>query len=247
MTDNNMSENENTRRIRAFVRTFLSPAIWLFAGVQVVLLLLLRVDLSTYGENVSGLYGPLFFTALFMGLFFLAAGIYQSFAVSQSVIQIPMALSNARRIFSSFVILSLKAGLLGLLAINVLVVFMQVLTGMEPEVLFKTYARYLSVVVAVLGLVFVYWLPLVFVRGNFKLFNTLSEAFRIGRERLPQAGFLAALLLIPPFLLMILPVDTTDVIVIALSVVGELLAWVAFAYCAEYLQSMSTPSTVPGN
>ncbi|KPK55416.1 MAG: hypothetical protein AMS22_04460 [Thiotrichales bacterium SG8_50] len=236
-----MTENENTRRIRAFVRTFISPAIWLFAGSQVLLLVLLRIDLSAYGDNVSGLYGPLVFTVLFMGLFFLAAGIYQSFAVSQSVIQIPMALANARRIFSAFIVLSLKAGLLGLLAINVLVVFVQVFSGMEPDVLFRTYARYLSAIVAVLALVFVYWLPLVFVRGNFRLFETLGEAFRIGRSRLPQAGFLAALLLIPSFLIMILPIDTADGVVIALSVVGELLAWVAFAYCAEYLQSAAPP------
>jgi len=244
MTEQQPQSNENTRRIRAFVRTFMSPAIWLFAGYQVALLLLLRVDLASFGENVSSLYAPLVFTALFMGLFFLAAGIYQSFAVSQSVIQIPMALANARRIFSAFILLSLKAGLLGLLAINVLVVFIQVFTGIEPGVLFKTYARYLSAIVSVLALVFVYWLPLVFVRGNFRLLETLAEAFRIGRNRISQAGFLAALLLIPPFLLILLPADFADAVVIGLSVIGELLAWVAFAYCAEYLQSVGAPTPV---
>lgn len=246
MTEQNLPEDENTMRIRAFVRTFLSPAIWLFAGSQVALLLLLRIDLSAYGDNVSGLYGPLVFTALFMGLFFLAAGIYQSFAASQSVIQIPVALANARRIFSAFIVLSLKAGVIGLLAINVLVVFVQVFTGMEPEVLFKTYARYLSLLVAVLGLVFVYWLPLVFVRGNFRLFETLAEAFRIGRRRLPQAGFLAALLLVPALLLILIPADVADGVTIALSVIGELLAWVAFAYCTEYLQSTTAAPVTAG-
>jgi cell division protein FtsW (lipid II flippase) len=77
-----------------------------------------------------------------------------------------------------------------------------------------------------------------------RLLETLAEAFRIGRNRISQAGFLAALLLIPPFLLMLLPADFADAVVIGLSVIGELLAWVAFAYCAEYLQSVGAPTPV---
>jgi hypothetical protein len=241
MTEQSLPENENTKRIRAFVRTFMSPAIWMFAGYQAVVLLLMRLNLFGMNQEAGGLFGPLLFTALFLGLFFLAGGLYQSFASSQSMIQIPTALANGRQVFTNFILLSVKAGLLGFLAINVLIVVAQFLTGMETEELIKVYARYLTLIVAILGFIFVYWLPLVFVRGNFRLLDTLGEAFRIGRARLAQSGFLAALILLPPMTLMLLPEGTPSPLVIGISVVGELFAWVAFVYCADYLQSAPPP------
>lgn len=232
-----MSNNENTKRIRAVVRTFMSPAIWLFAGYQALILVLMRMDLVPLNEVLGGLLAPIVFTALFLGLFFLAGGLYQSFASGASLIQVPTALDNGRKVFSSFIFLSLKAGVLGFVALNVLIVVVQGLTGLETEELIKTYIRYLAPIVAIIGLIFVYWLPLVFVRGNFRLFETLAEAFRIGGQRLGQVGFLAVLILIPPLTLMLLPKTAPSAFVILVSVIGELFAWVAFVYCAEYLQS----------
>ena len=238
-----MSENENTKRIRAFVRTFMSPAIWLFAGYQAAILLLMRMDLSQMNQTISGLVAPLLFTVFFLGLFYLAAGIYLSFASGTSLIQIPTVLANGRKVFTNFMFLSLKAGVLGFVVLNVLIVVVQAITGMETEALIKTYIRYLAPIVAILGLIFVYWLPLVFVRGNFRLFETLAEAFRIGNQRLGQVGFLAVLLLVPSFSLMLLPGTAPSLLVIFISVIGELFTWVAFVYCVEYLQSQSQAPT----
>lgn len=238
MTENqDLTINENTRRLRAAVRTFMSPAVWLLAAYQAALLLLMRVDLSGFGKNVETLYGPLVFILLLMGLFFLAGGTYQSFANSRSLVQIPTVITNGRRIFSNFILLSIKVGLLGLVAINVLVLVAQGFSGLAPEEILRIYARYLTLIVAGLALVFVYWLPLVFVRGNFRLFETLAEALTIGRRRLPQVGFLAALILLPPAILAILPGGTPALVTIAIGVAGELMAWVAYVYCVDYLQT----------
>lgn len=238
MTENqHPTLHENTRRLRAAVRTFMSPAVWLLAVYQAALLMLMRVDLSGFGKNVETLYGPLVFTVLFMGLFFLAGGTYQSFASTRSLVQIPAVIANGRKIFSNFILLSIKVGLLGLVVINVLVLIAQGFSGLGPEEILKIYARYLTLIVAGLALVFVYWLPVVFVRGNFRLFETLSEALTIGRNRLPQVGFLAALILLPPAILAILPGGTPAPVSIAIGVAGELMAWVAYVYCVDYLQT----------
>ncbi len=237
-------ENENTRRLRAAVRTFMSPAVWLLSAYQAALLMLVRVDLSGYGDAVEAIYGPLGFVVLFLGLFFLAGGTYQSFASSASLVQIPAAIANGRRIFTDFILLSIKVGLLGLVIINVLVLIAQGFSGLPPEEVFKVYARYLTLVVAGLALVFVYWLPLVFVRGNFRLFETLSEALTIAQKRLPQVGFLAALILTPPIILVLVPGDIPAFFSISISVAGELLAWVAYVYCVDFLQ-LSQPQAEP--
>jgi hypothetical protein len=246
MAENQSSTiNENTRRLRAAVRTFMSPAVWLLAAYQAALLMLMRIDLSGFGKTVETLYGPLVFTVLFMGLFFLAAGTYQSFASSRSLVQIPTVIANGRKIFSHFILLSIKVGLLGLVVINVLVLVAQGFSGLAPEEILRIYARYLTLIVAGLALVFVYWLPLVFVRGNFRLFETLSAALTIGRKRLPQVGFLAALILLPPAILAILPGGTHAMISMVISVAGELMAWVAYVYCVDYLQTGGKQAETP--
>ncbi len=230
MTDPVSPSNESTRRLRAAVRVFMSPAIWLLTVYQALMFSFLRLEAAT-------LYGPLIFAALFLGFFFLSAGTYQSFVSESSLVKVLMVLRNARLIFSRFIILSIKVGLLGFLLINIMVVIAQALTGLKPEEIFTVFASYLAVIVGVAGLVLVYWLPLVFFKCNFNMLETMREALLLGWARIGQAGFLAALILLPPVLLWSISNQLPQAIAILGSVVVELLAWVAFVYCVDYLKT----------
>ncbi len=246
MTDSVSPSDESTRRLRAAVRTFMSPAIWLLAAYQALILSIFRLDFQRFGEEAAALYGPLIFATLFLGFFFLAAGTYQSFVSVSSLVSVSMVFRNAQLIFSRFIILSIKVGLLGFLLVNVVVVIAQGLTGLEPEALFKAVTNYLSLIVGVIALALVYWLPLVFAKGNFNMLETMREALQLGWSRIRQAGFLAALILVPPVLLWLGSNQLPPAIMVLGSVIVELLAWVAFAYCVDYLKTDYLPAIQSG-
>ncbi len=225
----------------------MSPAIWLLAVYQGVMLSVLRMDLQRSGEEAVTLYGPLIFATLFLGFFFLAAGTYQSFVKEASLVQVMMVVRNARSIFSRFLILSIKVGLLGFLLINMMAVIAQGLTGLAPEEIFEAVADYLALIVGVMTLALVYWLPLVFFKGNFNMLETMREALILAWVRISQVGFLAALILLPPLILWLTSNQLPQSIVVLGSVVGEVLAWVAFVYCVDYLKTDYKPETQTGS
>ncbi len=225
----------------------MSPAIWLLAVYQGVMLSVLRMDLQRSGEEAVTLYGPLIFATLFLGFFFLAAGTYQSFVKEASLVQVMMVVRNARSIFSRFLILSIKVGLLGFLLINMMAVIAQGLTGLAPEEIFEAVADYLALIVGVMALALVYWLPLVFFKGNFNMLETMREALILAWVRISQVGFLAALILLPPLILWLTSNQLPQSIVVLGSVVGEVLAWVAFVYCVDYLKTDYKPETQTGS
>jgi len=237
MTEPLAQPNESTRRLRAIVRVFMSPAIWLLALYQGLMLSVLRLDLQPQGGDATSLLGPLVFATLFLGFFFLVAGTYHSFVRESSLISIGMVFRNARPIFSRFIFLSIKVGLLGFLLINIVVVVVQGVAGLEPEEIFKAVANYLAPAVGLTALALVYWLPLVFFKGNFNMFETMREALLLGWARLDKVGFLAALILLPPILLWLTSGKLPQVMVVAGSVVGEVLAWVAYVYCVDFLKT----------
>lgn len=244
LNSSNSTESENTRRLRAALRVFMSPAIWMLVAYQVLLLSLARMDWQDFGDKVTSLYGPFIFSVLFVGFFFLAGGTYQSFAVSKSLVPLTEIVKNAKRVFASFLLLSIKVGLLSLLAINVVIAIVQSATGMSAEEILKTHAQLLPLIVGSLALVFVYWLPFVFVRGDFHLFRTLREALLLARAHLHQAGFLFLLILLPSLVLWWLPATTPTVLAIGVSAVGEVMAWVAYAYCVDFLRDQTGDDSV---
>ncbi len=236
MTDPVSQNNESTRRLRAAVRVFMSPAIWLLTVYQALMFSFLQMEAAT-------VYGPLIFATLLLGFVFLSAGTYQSFVSESSLVKVLMVLRNARLIFPRFIILSIKVGLLGFLLINIMVVIAQGLTGLKPEEIFTVFVSYLVVIVGVTGLALVYWLPLVFFKGNFNMLETMREALLLGWARIGQMGFLAALILLPPVLMWLVSNKLPQAIAVVGSVVVELLAWVAFAYCVDYLKTEYVPAT----
>lgn len=224
----------------------MSPAIWLLAVYQGLILSMLRMDFQSFGEEAATLYGPLIFATLFLGFFFLAAGTYQSFVKEPSLVQVMTVVRNARSIFTRFIILSIKVGLLGFLLINIMAVFAQGFTGLEPEEIFKAVASYLALIVGVTALALVYWLPLVFFKGNFNMLETMREALILGWARIGQVGFLAALILLPPVVLWLTSNQLPPAILVLGSVVVELLTWVAYVYCVDYLKTDYKPVTQTG-
>lgn len=227
---------ENTRRIRAVVRVLLSPVVWLVTLYQAGLMMLLRADLTLGSQLVTGFL----YAVLFLGFFFLAAGAYRAFVVTRNVVTVPAAVRHGREAFSGFMLLLVKAGLLTIVALNMVVVVGQGLTGLEPEEYIKTYIGWMPQVVAVLAFVFVFWLPVVFVRNNFRLFETLRMALGFWRGRLGEAPFLALLVLIPAAVLGLAPEKAPFALHLAISMVGEVLAWVAYVYCAERIAEVGT-------
>lgn len=242
MTEPVSPANESTRRLRATVRVFMSPAIWLLAAYQALMLSVLRIDLKQFSESVVGFYGPFIFAAMFLGFFFLAAGTYQSFVRESSLVRVITVFRNAQTIFSRFIFLSVKVGLLGFLFINIVVVIAQGITGLKPEEIFSVLANYLALIVSLFALALVYWLPLVFVKGNFNMLETMREALLLSWARIGHVGFLAVLILLPTFLLWLGSNQLSPTVVVVGSVVGELLAWVAFVYCVDYLKTEYPPA-----
>jgi hypothetical protein len=154
---------------------------------------------------------------------------------------------NARSIFSRFGILSIKVVLLGFQLINIIAIVAQGLTGLEPEEIFKAVAGYLALIVGLMALALVYWLPLVFFKDNFNMLETMREALILGWARIGQVGFLAALILLPPLILWLTSNQLPPTIVVLGSVVGEVLAWVAFVYCVDYLKTDYKPEIQTGS
>lgn len=245
MTESTPLTDEPTRRLRSLVRVFMSPAIWLLTAYQALMLSVLRIDWQNYSDSAVGTYGPIILAAMFLGFFFLAAGTYQSFVREQSLVKVAMVFQNARLIFTRFILLSIKVGLLGFLIINIVVIVAQGLTGMEPKEIFDVMADYLVLIVSVSALALVYWLPLVFVKGNFNMLETMREALLLSWARIHHVGFLAVLILLPTFLMWMVSKQLSPAISVLGSILGELLAWVAFAYCVDYLKTEYSP--VPEN
>ena len=84
--------------------------------------------------------------------------------------------------------------------------------------------------------VFVYWLPFVFVRREFRLFISLRSALNIAWTRLSHSGFLALLIVAPILIAELFPADSPWWLELILSVLTGLMSWIAYVYCVQVLQ-----------
>jgi hypothetical protein len=81
----------------------------------------------------------------------------------------------------------------------------------------------------------VYWLPIVFVTGRFEMIPTLVSALQMQQKRLQQLPFIAVLLLAPNIVGLFLDLEQGLLAAAIISVLSEVLGWIAYTYCIEYV------------
>lgn len=224
---------EGERRLRALVRTFLSPGIWLVVGAQLALQLSLQ-QLSATGE--APLAWVLALSGLLLGFAWLQAGAYRALAQGRDRLMLADMAHTGFTRFTRFLWLFIKLGLSVALTFNVVAFLFVLGSGTSPEGLVRGFAPFLGPLLAVVGFLFVYWLPLVFVTDDFRLFATLRRALSTAWQRLPQSGFLALLILLPPVLFTLLPPEASLWLLAPLAAGASLLGWAAYIYCTEWLR-----------
>lgn len=234
-----ISYTEGERRLRALVRALLSPGIWLVVGTQLALQLSLQ-QISVAGE--APLAWVLALSGLLLGFAWLQAGAYHALAQGRDRLTLAdMARTGLGR-FTRFLWLFIKLGLLFALLFNVVAFLFIHDSVASPDALIRGLAPFLGPLLAAAGFLFVYWLPLVFVSDDFRLFATLRRALATAWQRLPQSGFLALLILLPPALFTLLPAETPLWLLVTLAAGASLLGWAAYIYCAEWLRDAASAS-----
>jgi len=228
--------SESERRLRAAVRTFMSPGIWLLLGVQFLILFIFRVRFLAEQSQVAPFVRVALVSVLLAAFFYLLTGISQALTQSREAISISAAMRGAREVFARFMWLLIKAALLFVLALNILSSVVLIVSGLEPQVLVERYFSGLILFSGVLGYVFVFWRPLVFVKQEFLLLPSLISAVRILWNRLSHTAFLAFLMLTPTLVSLLLPGEIPVAAVLGVNLVDGLMGWIAYVYCVEWLQ-----------
>lgn len=235
-TTSTTAPSEGELRLHAAIRAVLSPGIWFVLAAQIALMFVLQWRAPT---DATPLVSTLvvFLTATSLMLFFyLQAGAFQALTLGRDALAIGEILQAGKPVFASFVWLTLKAGLLFALVINVLVLVTLMLTGSDFKSLVETLSQTFGPVIAVLGFIFVYWLPYVFVHREFHLLPSLKAALQVAWKRAHHSVFLALLVLVPALATGFIPAASPVVIHVLASVVTGIMGWIAYIYCADILR-----------
>jgi hypothetical protein len=219
--------NENTYRIRATVRALMSPGMWLVVTAQAVTLILF--SFAGNQDSVNKVT-PIYAVFSFFVFLFVTSGMFRSLATGSGVVSVKEVLTNAPLVFGRFLMLGLKIFFLFLFLFYFVLVFLG--GGLE---LLKTYPWVWGMVLALVTVALVYWLPIVFVTDRFELAQTLISAIHMQQKRLPQLPFIAILLLTPTVLGLFLNLQQGLLAVVSISVLSEILGWIAYTYCIEYV------------
>ncbi len=233
---------EGERRLRALVRAFLSPGLWLVVGVQ--LSLQLSVQRLSAADDAP-LAWVLALSGLLLAYAWLQAGAYHGLAQGRDHLQLADLVRAGFNRFTRFLWLFVKLGLLAALLFNVAAFLFALGSGTPVETLVRGLAPFLAPLMAAVGFVFVYWLPVVFVTDDFRLFATLHRALSTAWQRLARSGFLALLILLSPALFALLPEQTSLWLLVPLAAIASLLGWTAYIYCAEWLRDTAGVSSPP--
>ena len=233
---------ESGLRLRATVRALLSPGIWLLLFVQLALVLTLRWSAPADASPLTSALAILLTATALMLFYYLQAGTFHALTQSREILSVTEIMRAGRVVFTAFVWLALKAGLLLAAVMNVLIFVGLLLTGQDLhdiKTLMNALAPFFSPVVGLLTLVFVYWLPFVFMRREFHLLPSLKAALRIARNRVSDFVFLGFLVLVPALVSGWLPSDTPLLADLLLSVVSGVMGWIAYIYCIEVLREQA--------
>jgi hypothetical protein len=229
---------EGERRIRSLVRAAVSPGVWLVVFLQ---LLLVVSRWAAPPDQPAQWIGRL---ALIAGavtvMFYGVSGAYQALARTRSVLSIRAVIESGRDAFYPLLGLVVKTGLLGLLGAFVVLLAAQSVGFARDEqaaaALIPTVALAIG---GILSFIFVYWLPWVFVNRDFRVFPGLRAAVTVLWSRLAQSGFVAVLTLGPTAIALALPDQIGLAIVLLVSMLNQMTAWIAYIYCAEYLNEQT--------
>lgn len=232
---------EDAPRLRAFLRIVLSGGVWAVIAAQLVMLFLLRgsVDATSAGAQVR--LGAL--VAVFFALLFLIAGASQGLAKSRETVSVGDVLRAGRSVYGRFLWLALKAAMVFFILFNLLLSVVLAVSGMV-QALYQTFIGVFPWLGALVAFVFVYWMPVVFVRGDFGLLDTLRTALAALWHDRRNAGFLALLTLTPTVIAALLGASPPWFAVVALNVAGAVLGWTAYAYCVARLQRTDAAAPV---
>jgi hypothetical protein len=231
--------SESARRLHAVVRTLLSRGVWLVLTAQMILILSLQWRVPE-GESPILASLAISLTALALLLFFyLQAGAFHVLAQGRGALSVEEVLRGGKVVFSAFVWLTLKAGLLLMAVINVVTLFVVFAGGYDLKATTQLLTSVFGPMSGVLAFIFAYWLPWVFVRRDFSLLPSLRAGLKMAWTRLPQSTFLALVILAPLLVALFLPADGPLWLDLAASLVAGILGWVAYVYCVEVLQEAS--------
>ncbi len=235
---------ESEQRIRAAVRVVLSPGVWLVIGLQVVFMTLRTQTILPLGDFGPARLAPAIFGTLLI-LIYLMSGTFRSFALGNSTVSIYETLSRGKEVFASFLWLLVQVGLLAVVVGFVLLNLLYLSRSVDLEQLITEMVPYVTIIAMVVPFLLVYWFPVVFSTNDFRVFATLRSALRIIWQRLWRSGFLAFLILVPLVAFWLLPDSSPLIVFLIVSVIGEVMGWIAYVYCVESLAS--NPSWVTGS
>lgn len=227
---------EGEFRLHAIVRAVLSPGIWFVLVAQIALMFALQWRAPVDAAPLVSMLAIFLMATALMLFFYLQAGAFQALTLGREALRVGEIIRAGKTVFASFVWLTLKAGLLFALVINVLVLVALLLTGMDFKSLMQTLSAFFGPMTGMLAFVFAYWLPFVFVRREFRLLPSLMAALQIARERLAHSAFLALLVLVPALAIVLLPADSPMWLDVLVSVATGIMGWVAYIYCVDILR-----------
>lgn len=230
------ARTESELRLHAMVRAALSPGIWFVLAAQMLLIFALHWITPVDAQSPVSAEAILLITTALVMYFYFQAGAFHALTLGREALSVAQVIQTGRTVFINFVWLTLKAGLLFALVMNILVLVALMLTGLEFKSLMQLVSEFFGPVTGVLAFVFVYWLPYVFVRREFRLLPSLRASLQIAWKRLPHSLFLVLLVLAPALATGLIPDESPVFINVLVSATAGLLGWVAYIYCVDILQ-----------
>jgi hypothetical protein len=232
---------DSQRRLRAVLRALMSTGVWLLVAAQLVYPLLRHSGFFAAGDTEPALGPTLVFGAIAVLVLYLQAGVFQALVRTREPVSMAEVIVASKDVFTDYVWLIVKAGLLFGLILAAVLTFILLASGDTPQALIPRLSVPLSVLFVVLPVLLLWWLPGAFVAREFRLVPSLRTAWRELTVNPARSVFPALLVLLPGLLLLLLPPSTPVALTLALDGAGMLLLWVADIYCLEWLKD-STPS-----
>ncbi|MHB8743228.1 MAG: hypothetical protein ACYC9L_08875 [Sulfuricaulis sp.] len=204
--------------------------------VQLVLVFFMQWQAPADAAALTSALIILLRSVVLMLFFYFQAGAFHALTLGRHTLSVGEIAQAGKQVFAAFIWLTLKAGLL-LAAVLYLLVFVALaITGAELKNIVHTYAAYFSPLVGIMAFVFVYWLPFVFMRREFRLLPSLKAALTTAWTRRSHSAFLVILVLAPVMVSGMLPADAPEWLEFLVSVAGGVMGWIAYIYCVEVLQ-----------